>query len=74
MPERIYKLRWKLLPQQHYATAPDVAITSLESLKMTGMAVPGGNDTVTFMDGTSAYSVTAADSVLGIGTVWRDQS
>ena len=55
-----------------YVTAPDVAITSLESLKMTGTASPGGNDSVTFTDGTSAYSVTASDSVLGIGSVWRD--
>jgi hypothetical protein len=39
---------------------------------MTGTVVPGGNDTATFTDGTVAYSVSIADSVLQIGTVWRD--
>jgi hypothetical protein len=55
-----------------YSVAPDVAITSLENLKMTGTAVPGGNDSLTFTDGTVAYSVTTADSVLQIGTVWQE--
>ena len=55
-----------------YVTAPNVPITSLGSLKMTGTAVSGGNDSVIFTDGTVAYSVTAPDSVLQIGTVWHE--
>ena len=54
-----------------YVAAPDVPITSLGNLKMTGTVVAGGNDTVTFSDGTVAYSVSASDSVLQIGTVWE---
>jgi hypothetical protein len=59
---------WKNGP---YATAPDVPISSLGGLKMTGTTVPGGNDSVTFANGTAAYSVSALDSVLQIGTVWE---
>jgi hypothetical protein len=55
-----------------YVSAPNVAITSLASLKLTGAVVPGGNDTITFTDGTVAYSVSAADGVLQIGTVWNE--
>jgi hypothetical protein len=53
-----------------YVSVPDVAITGLANLKLTGAAVSGGNDTVTFANGTQAYSVTALDSVLQMGTVW----
>lgn len=56
-----------------YVSAPDVPITGLGNLKLTGAAVTGGNDTVTLADGTQAYSVSASDSVLRVGTVW-DQS
>jgi hypothetical protein len=38
---------------------------------MTGTAVAGGNDAVTFSDGAVAYSVSASDSVLQLGTVWE---
>lgn len=54
-----------------YVAAPDVAITKLASLKLSASATSGGNDTVTFTDGTVAYAVTATDSVLDIATVWR---
>jgi len=50
--------------------APDVPLTSLENLKLTGNVVQGGNDTITFANGTTAYSVSAPDSVLDIATVW----
>ena len=55
-----------------YTDAPDVPITSLGGLKMTGTAVSGGNDTVTFANGTTAYSLSAPDSVVQIGTVWKE--
>jgi hypothetical protein len=58
---------WK---NSSYLPVPDVPITGLENLKLTGAVATGGNDTVTFANGTQAYSVTAPDSVLGIGTVW----
>ena len=52
------------------AGAPDAPITGLANLKLTGAVVPGGNDTVTFVNGTQAYSVSASDGVLGVATVW----
>jgi hypothetical protein len=55
-----------------YVVAPDVPITSLGSLKITASAIAGGNDSVTFAEGTTAYSLSATDSVLQIGTVWKE--
>jgi hypothetical protein len=52
------------------AGAPDAAITSLANLKLTGAVVPGGNDQVTFVNGSQAYNASASDSVLGMATVW----
>jgi hypothetical protein len=52
-------------------TAPDMAITSLSSLSLTGAAVASGNDTITFNNGTTAYTVTAPDSQLDIAQVWN---
>ena len=54
-----------------FVSAPDVAITSLANVKLTGAAVQGGNDTVTFTNGTQAYQVSAKDSVLQVATVWK---
>jgi hypothetical protein len=54
------------------ATAPDVPATQLGNLKLAGTVVSGGNDTVTFTNGTRAYSVTAKDSVLYLATVWKE--
>jgi hypothetical protein len=51
-------------------TAPDVPATQLGNLKITGTATNGGNDTVVFTNGTTAYSLTAKDSVLDIATAW----
>ena len=51
--------------------APDVKPASLASLSLSGAAVSGGNDTVVFTDGTTAYSVSGKDSVLDISQVWQ---
>jgi hypothetical protein len=51
-------------------TAPDVAATQLANLKISGTATNGGNDTVVFTNGTTAYSLTAKDSVLDLATAW----
>ena len=51
--------------------APDAKATSLGSLSLAGTAVKGGNDTVTFNNGTTAYSLTAKDSVVDISEVWK---
>jgi hypothetical protein len=53
------------------ATAPDVPATQLANLKLTGTVVNGGNDTVTFTNGTHAYSASGSDSKLHIASVWR---
>lgn len=54
----------------NYVAAPDVKITSLGSLSLSGAVVAGGNDTVVFNSGTEAYSITGKDSVLDISSVW----
>ena len=53
------------------AVAPDVAATQLANLKLTGTVVNGGNDTVTFTNGTHAYSASGSDSKLHIASVWK---
>jgi len=55
----------------NYVAAPDMPITSLGKLTISGAAVAGGNDTVVFNNGTEAYSITGKDSVLDISAVWR---
>jgi hypothetical protein len=52
-------------------SAPDIAATQLGNLKLSGTVVSGGNDTVTFTNGTKAYSVSGKDSVLFLATVWK---
>jgi hypothetical protein len=54
-----------------YVSAPDVKPTSLGSLSLSGTVASGGNDTVKFTDGTTAYSVSGKDSVLDISQVWK---
>ena len=54
-----------------YVTAPDMKITTLGSLSLSGAAVAGLNDTVVFNNGTTAYSVSAPDRVLDISAVWK---
>jgi hypothetical protein len=53
-------------------TAPDVSPTSLASLSLSAAADAGGNDTVVFTDGTTAYSVSQADTTLDISQVWKE--
>ncbi len=53
-------------------TAPDVKPESLASLSLSGAADAGGNDTVVFTDGTTAYSSSQADSTLDISQVWKE--
>ena len=55
----------------NYISAPDMPATDLGELTLSGAAVPGGNDTVTFNNGTEAYSVSGADSMLDISSVWQ---
>ncbi len=52
-------------------TVPKEPITSLASLKLSGTAVSGGNDTLVFTAGTKAYSTTGKDSVTYLGTAWK---
>ena len=53
-------------------TAPDVPITQLANLKLSGTVASGGSDTTVFTDGTEAYTISANDSVLKIATVWNE--
>lgn len=53
------------------ATAPDVAATALGNVKLTGTVTAGGNDTVVFTNGTTAYSSSGKDSVLYLAQVWK---
>jgi hypothetical protein len=55
----------------NYVSAPDVKPTSLAALSLSGTAISGGNDTVKFTDGSTAYSVSGGDSVLDISQVWK---
>lgn len=55
-----------------FVAAPDMKITSLAGLSLSGAAAAGSNDTVVFNNGTKAYSVNASDSVLDISTVWKE--
>jgi hypothetical protein len=55
----------------NYVSAPDVKATSLASLSLSGTAASGGNDTVKFTDGSTAYSVSGKDTVLDISQVWK---
>jgi hypothetical protein len=56
----------------NYVAAPDVKPASLGSLSLSGAAEDGGNDTVVFTDGTTAYSVSGRDTVLDISQVWQE--
>jgi hypothetical protein len=52
-------------------TAPDESPKNLASYTLSGTAVSGGNDTVVFNNGTTAYQVTEPDSINDIASVWR---
>ena len=53
-------------------TVPKEAITKLDTLKMSGSAVKGGNDTLTFTVGTKAYSTSGKDTVTDLATGWNE--
>jgi hypothetical protein len=55
----------------NYVTAPDVPATQLGNVKLAFTAASGGSDKVTFTNGTTAYSISASDSVEKIATVWK---
>ncbi|WP_233841142.1 hypothetical protein [Dyella sp. 2HG41-7] len=55
----------------NYVAAPDVPISELGSLALTGTATAAGNDTITFSYGTDAYSFSAKDSVVYLSTIWN---
>jgi hypothetical protein len=52
-------------------TVPKEPITSLASLKLSGKAVSGGNDTLVFTAGSHAYSTTGRDSVTDLASAWK---
>jgi len=52
-------------------SAPNVPATQLANLKLTGSATANGNDTITFANGNTAYSISAKDSVVKLATVWK---
>ncbi len=54
-----------------YVAAPDMPISKLSKLTLSGAVVAGGNDTVVFDNGTDAYSITGHDSIVDIATVWK---
>jgi len=54
----------------NYVKVPDLPITDLGGETITGAAVAGGNDTVTFTYGGDTYAISGADSVLDISQVW----
>ncbi len=51
---------------------PQIAITSLSGLKMSGKAVKSGNDTLSFSNGTEAFSTSGKDSVTDLATAWTE--
>lgn len=54
----------------HAATTPQEVITDLDQMTLTGSAVAGGIDTITFVDGPNAYSITQDDSTMFLAAGW----
>jgi hypothetical protein len=52
-------------------SAPNQVITQLANLTVSGSAVLGGVDSVTFTTETDAYSATGADTVVDLATGWN---
>jgi hypothetical protein len=52
-------------------SVPDDTISDLPNMTLTGSAVSGGTDTLTFFDGNEAYTTTGDDSVVDLGTAWQ---
>ncbi len=53
-----------------YAKAPDIPITDLGNVSLTGTAIAGGDDSVTLYYGSDVYSISANDDLLDISSVW----
>lgn len=53
-------------------SAPDIPITQLANLKISGSATAGGNDKVIFTNGSTAYTVSAKDTVLDLANAWYE--
>ncbi|MBS0212852.1 MAG: hypothetical protein JSR26_06715 [Proteobacteria bacterium] len=54
-----------------YVPAPDIPATQLAQESITASAATGGNDTVTFTYGNTAYSVSAPDNMVYLASVWN---
>ncbi len=52
-------------------TVPALAVTDLASFKMSGAAVKGGNDTLTFAVGTKAFTTHEKDTVTDLASAWN---
>ncbi len=52
-------------------SVPDVAVTDLATVKLSGKAVAKGRDTEVFTSGTQAWSTTAKDSLDDLATGWQ---
>ncbi|MCC4595332.1 hypothetical protein NRY95_07050 [Xanthomonas campestris pv. phormiicola] len=54
-------------------STPDVPATQLANVELTGSATANGNgnDSITFTNGSTAYSISANDSVVKLATVWK---
>ncbi len=50
---------------------PQLPITDLGKLQLSGAAVSGGNDTLVFTSPTEAYSTSGKDSVVDLATAWQ---
>lgn len=50
---------------------PTQAITQLSHLSLSGAAIPGGMDTLKFINATNAYSTSGADSVVTLAHYWN---
>ncbi len=53
-------------------TVPQVVISKLKTIKISGSAVASGLDTLIMTVGTSAYSTTGEDSVVYLATAWTE--
>ena len=53
-------------------SVPQEPITDLPQMTLTGTAVSGGNDTLNFVDGGSAYSTNGLDTVMYLSAGWTE--
>lgn len=52
-------------------SVPRIAATALNTVKISGTAVSGGNDTLVMTVGTEAYTASGLDSVVDLATAWH---